>query len=255
MFFQNCKPFEIIDIYKVKRESKGGFTEGRSWSAIAFRSSGQSQFESNDKTYLAEEGSVLYIPSGVSFLRKGSAEELIIIHIKCYGDTESIEVIKPKDTASVADAFNAIYEEWHSKKIGSDYRCTAMLYALLSQLNLQSTNSLPPYQSAMILPGVNMINSDFSNPALTVKRLADACNISEEYFRALYKMEYVVSPHAAICERRIKKAKRLLRTGYFSVSEVAEECGFPNPKYFSVLFREKTGTSPRDYKSGLGEGE
>ena len=250
MFFQNCKPFKIIDAYKVKRESKGGFTDGRDWSAIAFRSSGHSEFESGGKTYFAEEGSVLYIPSGVSFLRKGSAEELIIIHIKCYDDTENIEVINPKNTAFVKEAFNAIYEEWHSKKIDSDYRCTALLYTLLSQLSLQSANSLPPYQSAMILPGVNMINTDFSSPSLTVKEIARLCNISEEYFRALYKAEYGISPHTAISERRIEKAKRLLRTGYFSVSEVAQECGFPNTKYFSVLFREKTGTSPREYKRG-----
>lgn len=255
MFFQNCKPFKIIDVYKVKRESKGGFTEGRERGAIAFRSLGHSLFESGGKSYSADEGSVLYIPSGVSFLRKGSAEELIIIHIKCFDDTKNIEVLKPKNASLIEQSFNAVYEEWNSKKIGYDYRCTAMLYTLLSQLKTQTTQSLPPYQSEMILPGKDMINSEFSDPTLTVKRVAEACNISEEYFRALYKAEYGISPHNAISDRRIKKAKRLLRTGYFSVAEVAEECGFPNAKYFSVLFRKKTGVSPREYKVGLGEDE
>ena len=249
MFFQSCKALKILDAYKVTRDSKKGTAEARSWAAIALRLSGHSRFESNGKSYIADEGSVLYIPSGVSFSRKGSAESLIILHITCYEEEKEIEVIKPKNSALTQQAFLSIYNEWNAKAPGFEYRCTAMLYTALSQLKTQKRQTLPPYQSAIISPGIDMINSEFDKPSLTVARIASVCNVSEEYFRALYKAEYGISPHKAIVEKRIEKAKRLLEAGYFSISRVAEECGFQNTKYFSALFREKTNMTPNEYKN------
>ena len=255
MFFQSCKAFRILDIYKVKREykeNKKGVTDGRSWAAVAFRISGSSQFESGGKLFCADEGSVLYIPSGVPFSREGSAEELIILHLECYSDENEIEVLIPKNISYAKQSFSDLYEEWASKKDGYEYRTTAMLYTMLDKLRNQRKDGLPPYKSAMIAPGIDMINSEFDTPSLTVSRLARACNMSEEYFRMLYKAEYGVSPRKAITDKRIEKAARLLEAGYFSISKVAEECGFENVKYFSTLFHTRFGMSPREYKQTNG---
>ena len=46
---------------------------------------------------------------------------------------------------------------------------------------------------------------------------------------------------------RIEKAKELLKTGYFSVSEVSQKSGFDNVKYFSTLFNKVVGLRPSEY--------
>ncbi|MBE6644674.1 MAG: helix-turn-helix transcriptional regulator [Ruminococcaceae bacterium] len=250
VFFENIKAMKILDVYRVKRYSaieKKGWSDGRSWAAIAFRISGRSQFESNGRLFSADEGSVIYIPSGVSFSRKGGSEELVILHVICHGDGDCIEIANPVDRLQTEKSFLDLYEVWQEKSEGYEYRATAALYRLLGHLKRQKKEDTPSFKSSMIVNAVNIIDSEFDTPSLTVSRLARACNMSEEYFRMLYKSEYGISPRKAITEKRIEKACRLLQAGYFNIERVAEECGFPNTKYFSTVFKKKMNTSPSQY--------
>jgi AraC-like DNA-binding protein len=250
MFFQSFKTLKILDIFQVKREKRNGVSSGRSWTALSLRLSGSSKFITQDKTYTASEGSILYIPEGISFTKIGEKEELIVLRLKCFDDEGSeMEVYNPKNASFALNAFTAILKEWNDKKSGYQNRCTSMLYSMMSELCIQINAALPPYKSAMIAPGVKLIDSDFSDPYLSVSTAAKACNISEEYFRKLYKEEHGISPHNAITEMRLQKACRLLESGFYSISEIAERCGFLNTKYFSTLFKERLGMTPRDYRN------
>lgn len=51
---------------------------------------------------------------------------------------------------------------------------------------------------------------------------------------------------------RIERAKDLLRTTDSKLEQVAENCGFPNAKRFSVLFRQLVGTSPSLFRRNSG---
>lgn len=53
-----------------------------------------------------------------------------------------------------------------------------------------------------------------------------------------------------ISERRILEAKRLLRFTVRSVESIAYEVGFRDAAYFSRFFRERTGLSPSDWRTG-----
>ncbi len=55
------------------------------------------------------------------------------------------------------------------------------------------------------------------------------------------------SPIVLIKEYRLNKSCILLRTGQFSVSEVAYKVGFSDPGYFSRCFREQFQLSPVEY--------
>jgi two-component system response regulator YesN len=46
---------------------------------------------------------------------------------------------------------------------------------------------------------------------------------------------------------RIENAKAYLRTGLFSVTEVATKCGFDSISYFSCEFHRIVGMTPREY--------
>ena len=47
--------------------------------------------------------------------------------------------------------------------------------------------------------------------------------------------------------KRILKAKDLLLSGEYSVSDTAREVGFDDASYFSRLFRQRTGYSPSEF--------
>ena len=50
-----------------------------------------------------------------------------------------------------------------------------------------------------------------------------------------------------IRDYRLKKAKQLLKTNQFSISEVCFQVGYSDRKYFSKLFKERFGNPPTFY--------
>lgn len=44
-------------------------------------------------------------------------------------------------------------------------------------------------------------------------------------------------------------AKDLLRYSSLRMNEIAQRCGFKDPTHFFFLFRKRTGSSPKDYRT------
>ena len=77
--------------------------------------------------------------------------------------------------------------------------------------------------------------------------IAEEVGISPSHLRALFKAEYGTSMVSALNEIRIRHAKNMLKSGAFTLQEVAAECGFQNEYYFGRVFKQITGTSPGKY--------
>lgn len=107
---------------------------------------------------------------------------------------------------------------------------------------------LPSKKELLIQPAMEVINRDFTQNGLSVEALAKLCGITEAYFRRIFMDKYSVSPKEYIINLRIEYAKRLLQSAQFSVSEVAQLCGYFEPCHFSREFKRLTGVAPKDYK-------
>lgn len=90
--------------------------------------------------------------------------------------------------------------------------------------------------------GQNIENSD-----LTIDQLASHLGLGRTTMYNKLKSLTGKSPVELLKEYRITKAKLLLKTGQFSVSEVAYKVGFSDPGYFSRCFREEFHMSPAEY--------
>jgi AraC-like DNA-binding protein len=55
------------------------------------------------------------------------------------------------------------------------------------------------------------------------------------------------SPLDFIKTIRLKRAAQLLEKSQFTISEIAYEVGFNNPKYFARTFRKEFGILPSEY--------
>ncbi|HCG34988.1 MAG TPA: hypothetical protein DER23_01460, partial [Clostridiales bacterium] len=78
--------------------------------------------------------------------------------------------------------------------------------------------------------------------------LSNMENLSESRYRALFTHWTGMPPSEYLSTLRIRRACELFLTTEMSVSAVAEECGYPDPLYFSRIFKKKMGVSPRAYK-------
>lgn len=96
------------------------------------------------------------------------------------------------------------------------------------------------------------MDKQFSEP-LTIAALAKEAGVSDVHFRKEFKHYYGVSPISYLKQVRIENAKQLLRSGYYTVTDVALECGFESISYFSYEFKRLTGVSPTTYLQTISE--
>lgn len=83
---------------------------------------------------------------------------------------------------------------------------------------------------------------------LKVKDIAEVAAISESHFAHVFKRETGHSPADYVSMIRIDKAKKLLRAGELSVSEIADRTGFSSASHFSTAFAKATGTAPAEFR-------
>lgn len=77
---------------------------------------------------------------------------------------------------------------------------------------------------------------------LPIKAYADKCNLSESYFRKVFKETIGMSPISYRNELRFAKAQHLYPM-YGNVAKVAEEVGFCDEAFFTRLYKKRFGTS------------
>ena len=74
-----------------------------------------------------------------------------------------------------------------------------------------------------------------------------AC-LSRYHFLRLFRDTFATTPHQYLTKRRIEKAKELLCSEEFSVTDVCFEVGFQSLGSFSTLFRRWVGDAPNTYR-------
>jgi AraC-like DNA-binding protein len=79
--------------------------------------------------------------------------------------------------------------------------------------------------------------------------LAQLVGLSSSHFSHAFKSKYGVAPYHYILQRRVMRAKSLLRLTDDTVAEIAVDVGFSSQSRFSVVFSRFTGFTPSAYRS------
>ena len=90
------------------------------------------------------------------------------------------------------------------------------------------------------------VNLNLENPDLTPKKVATACHLSVRYLHKLFTdLPYTFSEW--VKELRLKQANHILKTkSYVTIDEVAHRVGYGDQSYFSRIYKQYFGHTPRD---------
>ena len=78
--------------------------------------------------------------------------------------------------------------------------------------------------------------------------MSQMLGISSYYFSKLFKNETGTNFIEYLTNLRISKAKDLLDENRLSVKEIGITVGYPDPNYFSRIFKKNVGQTPSEYK-------
>lgn len=115
------------------------------------------------------------------------------------------------------------------------------IYSLIDSVFTQKEES----RADLIELAIRYIEGRYTDPALRLEDVARHVDRSPAYFSTLLSQKHGVSFRQLLNNLRMKEAQRLLLETSLSVQEIAMRTGFVNANYFSKIFKEKTGTTPR----------
>lgn len=116
------------------------------------------------------------------------------------------------------------------------------LEAIQPYFNSIMTQNIRPIQLA-----IEYINEHYGDP-LSLEMVAEYVHLTPPYFSQLFKKETGSTFIDYLTLQRMNQAKRLLRHSDLSVSEIVEQTGYSDAKYFSRVFTKSFGISPQKYR-------
>ncbi|MGN0807222.1 MAG: helix-turn-helix transcriptional regulator [Candidatus Coproplasma sp.] len=107
-------------------------------------------------------------------------------------------------------------------------------------------------------PIVVMLKADmeknFTDSTYSAETALRKIPLNYDYVRKLFKKETGVTPREYLTSIRMNRAMVYIENGItnnysnFTVSQIAEACGFAEPLYFSRVFKKHFGVSPMQYQ-------
>lgn len=127
-------------------------------------------------------------------------------------------------------------------------RLKSCMYDILANIStFYRDKKIGETKFSIISKGIAYLEND-NEQAMSIKEIAAMCNVSEIYFRRLFKEYSGLSPVEYRISSKIKKAKNFLKYENMSISEISDYLGFVDTAYFTKQFKAKTGMTPSEYK-------
>lgn len=210
----------------------------------------------NGEKITAESGSIVYTPIdseysvrfydfkddysntiGINFLLYDSKNQPFVID-------EGIRIFNA-DNSNYKAIFTKL-DNYSEANIICHGKIKSVMYDLLFKLSEYYRNDYcNKYRT--ISKGITYLEQD-EEQVLKISEIASMCNVSEVYFRKLFKDYSGMSPIEYRTVTKIYKAKNYLKQDSLSVSEISDRLGFEDVSYFIKVFREQTGFTPNEYR-------
>lgn len=123
----------------------------------------------------------------------------------------------------------------------------AGMYDLL--LNLAASHKLDRFKRYNLISTGILYMEENVEQELSIAEIAELCNVSETYFRRLFKDYSGMSPVEYRIVSKINRAKLYIEYDDLSISQIADILNFTDTAYFSKQFKARVGMTPLEYKA------
>lgn len=246
IFEQDAIAFQILDVLFLEQEDVKIYNSNRNFDALSYRYVADTIIETDDKHIELTDNCICYFSSDVNYMRISKKDKMIVVHFKAFNyHSNDIECFLPTDAEKYSELFKKILCCWEKKETSYKHEASSLLNLIFSEL--YKDNKPSDNNNSKIYPSIIYIKQNYLKKDFSLQAAAKESFISDTYFRKLFKKEFNMSPKQYVINRRIKYAASLIITGYYTLEEVAEMCGYNDYKHFSVEFKKIIGVSPSKY--------
>lgn len=174
--------------------------------------------------------------SGTSIKRTMVEVAVYILNIASNANVDVNEVLEGKDP------YRWILQQRDTPSI------TGWLMQISARL-LESMNINQEKQTrATVRKACDYVEENLHCSDLGLQKVSEYVGLSASYFSQIFKAETQKGLNAYIVERRMERAKVLLRTTKMKNAEIARCLGFTSSSYFSQVFKKQEGISAGEFR-------
>lgn len=100
----------------------------------------------------------------------------------------------------------------------------------------------------IIIKAKKYIEENYADQNMSLTTVAQEVCLSPNHFSTIFSQECKTTFIEYLTNIRIENAKKLIKNSDMKGYDIAWECGFSDPHYFSYIFKKNTGLSPREFK-------
>ena len=191
----------------------------------------------------------MFVPKGASYNTEILEDmSMAVIHFRLDRDVEfrNPAVLKIHDNG-IKQLFENILRNYHVG-VPVDFRCMSLVYELFARLEECRIGNDANKTYDRMRAVKEYIEQRYSDPAVYIESIANEFGISTSYLRREFSRIYGISPVVFLRDVRVNNSKNMLESGYLSVEEIAEHCGFSSASYFIQVFHKTVGETPAQYR-------
>ena len=218
---------------------------------------GSACFTLNGSSYVMTPGMVVHAGPGMSLDKEVIGNQTwryVLVHYKIpeselnsfpyYNEHFNISVGMNPRLFEITKQILVSYADSGSAAI---LRSRTLFHHLIEEIVVSANRQKRDNNGELIGDAVHFIQEQYQQPIL-ISELAKQYGLSNKYFIELFQRYTGTTPVRYLTERRIERAKELIKKSSCPIKEIAECVGYADNQYFSRIFRKQTGMSPSEFR-------
>lgn len=155
--------------------------------------------------------------------------------------------LTPADFTQIQPLLDIAEAEYTSSSPGRKTMLLAVVRQLAVILSRRYDCPEKPREISGIADAAAFMETSYAD-SISISDVIEHSHYSQRHFIRLFTSAYGMTPQRYLLDVRIRHAGAMLRDSALPVTEIALQCGFGDPNYFSRIFRKYTGNSPSEFR-------
>ncbi len=200
----------------------------------------------------------LFLPEIINDTLKGCNSFEMLIHgcllryYKIYLGKSTVNHIFHDEDGRVLELLNGMMKEYQERRVGyaEIFRCRLLEIMIITMRKLVDDKTNISTNKA-IVDAMEYMNSNFTGQKL-LERFCREYHFTPQYISRKFKEETGFTVSEYLQKIRMEKCCELLAGSDLPISEIAQEIGYSDIKFFNKIFKRMLKMSPREYRKTLG---